>query len=89
MWALFLKNLPALAIGAVAAFLIVSTYDLLWRVPAAKEEARAEIKAETLARATDLVRDLDKTKAAVSSMTDAQLCEKLKGMWNVASSTCN
>lgn len=89
MWLLILKNAPALVIGAVVAITLTLAFDSLVRIPRAEDRARAEIRAETLERATDLVRDLDKTKAATSAMTDAQLCEKLKGTWDAQTSTCN
>lgn len=70
-----------LAGGAIIGGVVVSIYVQAVSLPAAREEERQLIRAETLQKAIDLVQERSRTNADVQKLDDAAVCRELGGVW--------
>lgn len=76
--------MDGLKLGACAILggVIVYSYVQAFTLPAAREQERQHIRAETLERAIDLYQQRSLTNADVQKMDDAAVCAELGGVFS-------
>lgn len=77
-----LINALKLGAGAILGGVIVYSYVQAFTLPAARQEERQLIRAETLERAIDLYQQRSRTNADVQKMHDAAVCVELGGVFS-------
>lgn len=70
-----------LGAGAIIGGIVVLGYALVVVVPAARENERQIIRAETLERAIDLYQERSRTNADVQRLSDSDICRELGGVF--------
>ena len=76
-----LINALKLGAGAILGGVIVYSYVQAFTLPAAREQERQLIRAETLERAIDLYQERSRTNADVQRLSDSDICTELGGLW--------
>lgn len=83
-------NLAAGAIvGGLAVFLVMTAVNALWLLPRAKEAGRDEERTAALTRSIEIIKERSRTNAQINALTDADLCERLGGIWVPADERCD
>lgn len=77
-----LINALKIGAGAILGGVIVYSYVQAFTLPAAREQERQLIRAETLERAIDLYQQRSRTNADVQKMDDAAVCVELGGVFS-------
>ena len=84
---------PNTIIGAVAGAalggLLVFLAATAWWLPAARSEGRELERSAQLARSMEIIKERSRTNAAVNSLSDADLCHELGGVWVLADKRCD
>lgn len=76
-----LLDAAKMAGGALIGAVVVIAYTHLVSLPAARSEAKQQVRAETLQRAIDLVHERSRTNADVQRLSDSDICTELGGLW--------
>ncbi|NOV16980.1 MULTISPECIES: hypothetical protein [Ensifer] len=67
-------------LGRFLVFLTANT----WWLPAARSEGRELERSAQLGRSREIIKERNRTNAAVNSLSDADLCHELGGIWVLA-----
>lgn len=76
------------AVGAVLGAVLMFTYATAILEPRARQEGRADERADALARSMEIITQRRDTNAAVRSMSDADICIALGGRWVLTDNRC-
>lgn len=84
---------PNTATGAIAGAAVggglVFIAAIAWWLPDVRSEGRELERSAQLTRSMEIIKERTRTNAAVNSLSDADLCHELGGIWVLANKRCD